>query len=116
MGLSHRLSSIDDSNMHFNRKNDRADDARKVFQEVHRKHFDWPEAIWDAWVTFEHFHGTVEEINAAMDNIEKIRLQVNARRAKVSNPCHVYICDADQCERKLKRHRGNMHRWPQSNL
>ncbi|KAK0188159.1 hypothetical protein F5146DRAFT_1141608 [Armillaria mellea] len=63
-------------------KNDRADDARKVFQEVHRKHFDWPEAIWDAWVTFEHFHGTVEEINAAMDNIEKIRLQVNARRAK----------------------------------
>lgn len=63
-------------------KNDRADDARKVFQEMHRKHFDWPEAIWDAWVTFEHFHGTVEEINAAMDNIEKIRLQVNARRAK----------------------------------
>ncbi|KAK0503883.1 hypothetical protein EDD18DRAFT_1411611 [Armillaria luteobubalina] len=63
-------------------KNDRADDARKVFQEVHRKHFDWPEAIWDAWVTFEHFHGTVEEINAAMNNIEKIRLQVNARRAK----------------------------------
>ncbi|KAK0449212.1 hypothetical protein EV421DRAFT_1780622 [Armillaria borealis] len=63
-------------------KNDRADDARKVFQEVHRKHFDWPEAIWDAWVTFEHFHGTVEEINTAMDNIEKIRLQVNARRAK----------------------------------
>ncbi len=36
----------------------------------------------DAWVTFEHFHGTVEEINAAMDNIEKIRLQVNARRPK----------------------------------
>ncbi|KAK0201693.1 hypothetical protein DFS33DRAFT_1375245 [Desarmillaria ectypa] len=63
-------------------KTDRADDARKVFQEVHRKRFDWPEAIWDAWVTFEHFHGTVEEINSAMDNIEKIRLQVNARRAK----------------------------------
>ncbi|KAK0464624.1 uncharacterized protein EV420DRAFT_1263469 [Desarmillaria tabescens] len=67
---------------HVGVKNDRADDARKVFQEVHRKQFDWPEAIWDAWVTFEHFHGTVEEINSAMDNIETIRLQVNARRAK----------------------------------
>ncbi|KAK0221961.1 hypothetical protein IW262DRAFT_1448129 [Armillaria fumosa] len=79
-------------------KNDRADDARKVFQEVHRKHFDWPEAIWDAWVTFEHFHGTVEEINATMDNIEKIRLQVNARRAKVSNPCHMY--EAEKASRQ----------------
>ncbi|TRM63998.1 hypothetical protein BD626DRAFT_547754 [Schizophyllum amplum] len=56
--------------------------ARKVFTEVHVKHLDWPEAVWDAWLAFEHMHGAVDEIEECMDKIERARYQVNARRAK----------------------------------
>ncbi|OBZ68772.1 hypothetical protein A0H81_11060 [Grifola frondosa] len=58
------------------------DDARKVFRDIAMKNLDWPEAIWEAWVTFEQLHGTVEGIDDCLDRIERAQLQVNARRAK----------------------------------
>ncbi|OJT12790.1 hypothetical protein TRAPUB_10625 [Trametes pubescens] len=58
------------------------DDVRKVFRDVSAKHLDWPEAIWDAWVSFEQLHGTVEELENALAHIERAQTQVNARRAK----------------------------------
>lgn len=60
------------------------DEARKVFTDIHTKQLDWPEAIWEAWVSFEHLHGTLEEIESCLDKIEKAQYQTNARRAKVS--------------------------------
>jgi len=41
--------------------------------------------LWEAWLTFEHSHGTVEEIQDAIDVVERARVQVEARRAKVLN-------------------------------
>lgn len=59
------------------------DDARKVFRDIASKNLDWPEAIWEAWIAFEHVYGTVEELEDSMDRIEKAQKQVAARRAKV---------------------------------
>ncbi|KAJ3814647.1 hypothetical protein F5876DRAFT_86271 [Lentinula aff. lateritia] len=63
-------------------KTDRHDEARKVFSDIAAKQIDWPEAIWEAWSLFEHFHGSVEQIEACLDKIEKARYQVNIRRLK----------------------------------
>ncbi|KAI0081583.1 hypothetical protein K474DRAFT_1703756 [Panus rudis PR-1116 ss-1] len=58
------------------------DTARKTFKDIALKNLDWPEAIWEAWVQFEHLHGSVKDIEECLDRIEKARAQVNARRAK----------------------------------
>ncbi|KAL0576045.1 Splicing factor [Marasmius crinis-equi] len=63
-------------------KADQPDEARKTFSDISMKNLDWPEAIWEAWLAFEHLHGTVEQIEACMDKIEKAQYQVNMRRAK----------------------------------
>jgi len=41
--------------------------------------------LWEAWLTFEHSHGTVGEIQDALDVVERARVQVEAHRAKVLN-------------------------------
>ncbi|KAF8895465.1 hypothetical protein BD779DRAFT_1619135 [Infundibulicybe gibba] len=58
------------------------DQARSVFQDIHMKQIDWPEAIWEAWITFEHLHGSVDDILACLDKVEKAQSVVNIRRAK----------------------------------
>lgn len=58
-------------------------EAREVFQSPQIKSTDWPEAVWTAWTLFENLHGTVEEVETALDKIEKAKGAVNARRAKV---------------------------------
>ncbi|KAJ7644334.1 hypothetical protein FB45DRAFT_897551 [Roridomyces roridus] len=58
--------------------------ARKAFADLHLKHLDWPEAIWEAWLAFEHMHGSVEQIDACGDKIEKAQFVVNTRRAKAA--------------------------------
>ena len=58
-------------------------DARSVFEDIHKKRLDWPEAIWDAWVAFEQLHGSVFNIDSALDKIEKARIQVEYHRARV---------------------------------
>ena len=68
---------------HYISKQQEYDNARQVFTETHTKRMDWPEAIWEAWSAFEHLYGTVEEINTALDKIEKARTQLNNYRAKV---------------------------------
>ncbi|KAF8073869.1 hypothetical protein FPV67DRAFT_1479613 [Lyophyllum atratum] len=58
------------------------DKARKIFSDIHVKNIDWPEAIWEAWIAFEHLHGSVEELDTCLDKVEKAQYQVNSRRAK----------------------------------
>ncbi|PIL22915.1 hypothetical protein GSI_15611 [Ganoderma sinense ZZ0214-1] len=58
------------------------DDARKTFRDIANKNLDWPEAIWEAWISFEQLHGTVEQIEEALDRVERAQVQVNSRRAK----------------------------------
>jgi len=71
----------------IHRKNGKFDEARKVFADVHVKNVDWPEAIWEAWISFEHLHGSVEQVDTCLDKLERAQNQVNARRAKVSGLC-----------------------------
>lgn len=47
------------------------------------KQLDWPEAVWDAWVAFEHQHGTVEQLESCLDKVERAQYSVNMHRAKV---------------------------------
>jgi hypothetical protein len=65
------------------RKQNRYDEARDTFQYLCMKNLDWPEAIWEAWIAFEHLHGSVGEVDACLDKIEKAQYQVNARRLNV---------------------------------
>ncbi|KAI0795287.1 hypothetical protein BC629DRAFT_315116 [Irpex lacteus] len=58
------------------------DEARKVFRDVANKNLDWPEAVWEAWVAFEHVHGSVEDLEDCIDRIERAQRYVNAKRAK----------------------------------
>ncbi|CDO70855.1 hypothetical protein BN946_scf184801.g48 [Trametes cinnabarina] len=65
------------------------EDARKVFRDIASKNLDWSEAVWEAWITFEQLHGTVEEINDALDRVERAQIQVNARRAKEAEKAQI---------------------------
>lgn len=56
---------------------------RKIFKDVSKKNLDWPEGIWDAWLSFENLHGSVGDLEACMSAIEKLSVTVANRRAKV---------------------------------
>ncbi|TDL22101.1 hypothetical protein BD410DRAFT_788782 [Rickenella mellea] len=58
------------------------DIARGVFKDIHTKNLDWPEAIFEAWISFENLHGSVEEIEECLDKVERAQGLVNTRRAK----------------------------------
>lgn len=57
--------------------------ARKAFSKAVKTQLDWPEMLWEAWLAFEHSHGSVVEIQDALDLVERAKIQVEARRAKV---------------------------------
>ncbi|KAF8208710.1 hypothetical protein K438DRAFT_1812755 [Mycena galopus ATCC 62051] len=65
-------------------KNRQHDKARKTFVDLHLKNLDWPEAIWEAWLAFEHLHGSLQQIDACGDKVEKAQYVVNTRRAKAT--------------------------------
>ncbi|EIN12540.1 hypothetical protein PUNSTDRAFT_81810 [Punctularia strigosozonata HHB-11173 SS5] len=56
--------------------------ARAVFSDVCLKNLDWPEAIWEAWLSMEHLHGSLEQLEACMDKVERAQSNVNFKRAK----------------------------------
>lgn len=64
------------------RKQEKYEEVRAIFADVVHKNLDWPEAIFDAWITFEHLHGTANEINESMDMVAKAQAKVNTKRAK----------------------------------
>ena len=59
------------------------EEARSAFTKAAKFPLDWPEMLWEAWLAFEHSHGSVGEIQAALDSVERAKTQVEARRAKV---------------------------------
>ncbi|KAF8134178.1 hypothetical protein K438DRAFT_1549063, partial [Mycena galopus ATCC 62051] len=44
------------------------------------RNLDWPETIWEAWLAFEHLHGSVQQINVCGDKVEKAQYLVNTQR------------------------------------
>ncbi|KAJ6509029.1 hypothetical protein C8R45DRAFT_463110 [Mycena sanguinolenta] len=63
-------------------KNGQYEKARKTFLDAHLRKLDWNEAIWEAWLAFEHLHGSVQQIDAWGDKIENAQYEVAKRRAK----------------------------------
>ncbi|KAH8114308.1 hypothetical protein DFH11DRAFT_1593741 [Phellopilus nigrolimitatus] len=63
-------------------KQGKYDEARDVYKDVVSKNLDWPEAIFDAWVAFEHLYGSLEDLQGCLDRVEQVQTQVNLRRAK----------------------------------
>ena len=55
-----------------------------MFKDICMKNLDWPEAMWDAWLAFEQLHGSVDELEHAMDKVEFAQGQTSLRRQKVS--------------------------------
>jgi len=45
---------------------------------------DWPEVIWDMWLSFEHHHGSIEQVNTALMQISVLSEDLARRRAEVS--------------------------------
>ena len=70
------------------RRRRRYDEARKIYRDISMKNLDWPEAVWEAWVSFEQLYGTLEQIEDALDRVQRAQTQVNARRAKVRRIHH----------------------------
>jgi hypothetical protein len=56
--------------------------ARSVFGGLVFDTLDWPEAIWEEWLLFEHRHGSVQQLEVCLDKIERAQNQVNAQRAQ----------------------------------
>ena len=67
----------------LDRKHNLYEDARKLYKDISMKNLDWPEAIWEAWISFENTFGSVQEIDECLDRVERAQTQVNKRRAKV---------------------------------
>ncbi|KAI5116436.1 hypothetical protein M0805_006250 [Coniferiporia weirii] len=63
-------------------KQGKYDEARAIYKSIAPKNVDWPEMIFDAWVAFEHLHGTLEELQECLNRVELAQTQVNSRRAK----------------------------------
>jgi hypothetical protein len=45
---------------------------------------DWPEAIWDMWMSFENHHGTIEQVNTALMQISSLAEDLARNRLEVS--------------------------------
>jgi hypothetical protein len=45
---------------------------------------DWPEAVWEAWVSFEQLYGSVDDLETCLDKVEQAQIQVNNQRMRVS--------------------------------
>lgn len=57
--------------------------TREVFSDACHKQIDWPEAIWEAWIAFEHVYGSVQQLEVCLDKVDKARYQLSVRRARV---------------------------------
>jgi hypothetical protein len=66
------------------RKQKMYDLARNVFKDLVYKNLDWPEAIWEAWMSFD-LYGAVQDVDKCLDKIDRARTQLNACRLKVGS-------------------------------
>jgi hypothetical protein len=58
--------------------------ARDVYLQAVKNRFDYPEYLFDAWTTFEHQHGSLEEVEHAEAEVQKQMRGINSRRARLA--------------------------------
>jgi hypothetical protein len=66
--------------------------ARKAFKEFQGTHLavDYPEAVYEAWISFEERWGSAKELEDALSRVRKLTEALNEKRAKVSH-FNVYL-------------------------
>lgn len=47
------------------------------------KALDWPEAIWQLWVEFEHLHGSLEDVEHCLEKVAFLSAKLEKKRAQV---------------------------------
>ncbi|PVF92511.1 hypothetical protein CPB86DRAFT_769315 [Serendipita vermifera] len=61
----------------------KAIEARRVFKDAsQRKGLDWPEAIWERWITFEYQFGSLDDIEKALGAVKEHKKAEDIRRIK----------------------------------
>jgi len=48
--------------------------AREVYQNACNpsRNLDYPQAVWEAWISFEEYHGTASQLNHAKARVKKM--------------------------------------------
>jgi len=93
--------------------------ARKAFKEFQGTHLaaDYPEAVCEAWISFEERWGTAKELEDALSHVRKLTDALNEKRAKVSH-FNVYL--PDYLKQSGRMHtacqRLNTPSWPSLDL
>ena len=107
-------------------KQDDVEAARKLFAAASKKRLDYPEYLFDAWVTLEHRDGTLDTLETALATVKREMNFVNARRQRVSCYARVFRerfrasltsivggcqgCSAVRSDRRIRYGAGSDHR------
>jgi hypothetical protein len=54
-----------------------------LFKNAVSKNLDWPEVVWEAWISFEEFYGNVETLETAKTRVGHLQESRAKRQAKV---------------------------------
>lgn len=58
--------------------------ARSILKiAANRQGFDWPEAIWDLWISFETRYGSIESLMTARNKIAELTEALTKKRMEV---------------------------------
>lgn len=79
----------------------KVEEARTVFKGMVSKYFDWPEAIFDAWIAFEHVHGSLENLEECLDKVARAQAGVNAKRAREAQKAYLAAQATSQAAEEL---------------
>lgn len=63
-------------------RQDKYSEARATYMDIISKTLDWPEAIFDGWISFENLYGTLEDLQYCLDKVARAQFRVNTKRAK----------------------------------
>ncbi|WWD05336.1 hypothetical protein V865_003409 [Kwoniella europaea PYCC6329] len=66
-------------------------DILSFFKAIQRSDLDWPEAVYDALIQFEHVHGTLDSLLDARTKIEREQEKLSKRREKAALETQQYI-------------------------
>ncbi|WVQ65310.1 uncharacterized protein L199_003486 [Kwoniella botswanensis] len=70
-------------------------DILSFFKAIQRSDLDWPEAVYDALIQFEHVHGTLDSLLDARTKIEREQEKLSKRREKAALETQKYIMSTD---------------------
>ncbi|KZO99622.1 hypothetical protein CALVIDRAFT_534036 [Calocera viscosa TUFC12733] len=78
--------------------------ARRIYKEAAaRNQLDWPEAIFDAWIDFEHRFGTVEEVEAAVIRVKQLSEKLAVKRQQEAAAYQLQTAQAPAEQEALQR-------------